>query len=169
MRLRRENDLLLFTLNLLESRLLLRVFRQLGTHYRLKPGELDLKAASAWYSTRGCATAKMSKQETEEWVEHLHAFKGARLPRLEDWARQLSEIKRAQAHLRLPMDDASAFLTTLNDYRLLTAARRDIGQKEMDIRSPPQLLKLPPDRQEALMEIHLLAWLIEETLRLLQE
>jgi len=169
MRLKRENELLLLTLNLLENRLLLRVFQQLTAHYRLKPGEIDPKIATAWYSTRGCATAKMSEEETGEWLEHLHTLKSAGLQRLEDWAKQLSRIQLAQGHLSVRVNDAAAFVTALNDHRLMTAARHSLGQEEMDLHSPLQLVKLPLAQQEALMEIHFLAWIIEETLRALEE
>jgi hypothetical protein len=169
MRLKRNNDRLLLTLNLFECRLLLRVFEELRVHYRLSPDEIDPKARAAWYSTRGCATAKMSSEETKEWLDHLQVLKGANLQRLEDWARQLSESKPTQPQLHLNLDDASAFLVVINDHRLLAAARHDIGQTEMDLHSPSQLLELPAAKQEALVEIHFLAWLIEETLRALQE
>jgi len=169
MRLQRENQLLLVTLNLLESRLLHRVFQQLTAHYRLKPSEIDPKIATAWYSTRGCVAAKMSEEETGEWLEHLHALESAGLQRLEEWTKQLSHVQLAQAHLHVQVNDAAAFVTALNDHRLMTAARHHIGQEQMDLHSPLQLVKLPLAQQEALMEIHFLAWIIEETLRALQE
>jgi hypothetical protein len=37
----------------------------------------------------------------------------------------------------------------------------------MDIHSPFELLRLPAERQVAMMEIHFLAWILEETLRAL--
>jgi hypothetical protein len=169
MRVKRENDTLLLNLNALEVRVFLRVLRLLADHYRLAPGDLAESAASAWYSTRGCASAGMSGEETKEWLAHLHAFKSARLEKIEDWAAQLAQTGNGPARILVSLDDAPAFIAAINDHRLLMAAHHHIGQEEMDARSVVQLLKLPSATQEALMEIHFLAWMIEETLRVLQE
>lgn len=169
MRLQRENDVLVFKLNLPECLLVANVLRELAEKYRLKPNELDAQTATAWYSIRGCITAEMSEEEISEWLGHLHAFKSTYLQHLEAWARQLGEIGEEHSALRIPIDDAAAFVTAINDYRLAAAARHAIGQHEMDIHSQQQLAKLPAARQEALWEIHFLAWMLEETLRALRE
>jgi hypothetical protein len=169
MRLKRENDTLLLNLSPLEGRVFLRVLRQLAAHYQLAPGELAEPAASAWYSTRGCASARMSAEETEEWRANLHALKSARLEKMEDWTTQLAQTKGGPAHVRVALNDAPAFMGAINDHRLLLAARHHIGQDEMDARSAMQFLKLSSGTQEALMEIHFLAWILEEMLRVLQE
>src|SRR5436190_10524335 len=92
MRLQRENECLVFILNLPERLLLAHALRELAGKYRLKPDELDARTAGAWYSRRGCATAGMSDEETKEWLEHLHAFKkSTSLQKLEEWAAQLGE------------------------------------------------------------------------------
>ena len=184
MRLKRENESLVFTLSLPERLLLAHVLLELAGKYRLKPDELDDRTAAAWYSRRGCATAGMTAEDTKEWLEHLHALKNS-TPRLEEWAAQLSAeppecggpedsalpVPRSahpkQSTLRIPIEHAAAFVTAINDYRLAAAARHDIGQAEMDAHSPWQLAKLPPPRQQAVLEIHFLAWIIEETLRAL--
>jgi hypothetical protein len=176
MRLQRDNESLVLTLSPPERVLLARVLRELAGTYRLKPDELDAQIAAAWYSRRGCASAGMSDEETKEWLEHLHAFKkGTCLRRLEEWVAQLGATDSAfpdphsalpdQSTLRIPTEHAAAFLTAINDYRLAAAARHDIGQAEMDAHSPWQLARLPPLRQQAVLEIHFLAWIIEETLR----
>jgi hypothetical protein len=176
MRLKRENESLVFTLSLPERLLLAHALRELAVNYRLKPDELDGRTAAAWYSPRGCASAGMSDEETKEWQEHLHAFKkNTNLQRLEDWAAQLGERVTAdselsgQSMLRIPTEQAAVFMTVINDYRLAAAARHDIGQAEMDAHSPWQLARLPPLRQKAVLEIHFLAWIIEETLRVTQQ
>jgi hypothetical protein len=188
-RLKREKDSLVFSLNSPERFLLTRVLRELIEKYRLKPSELDAPTASAWYSPRGCATAGLSAEETREWLENLHAFKGATLQRLEGWVAQLSARRATQnvepgapdsaflvphsalpekATLRIKTDHFPVFVTAINDYRLATAARHHIGQPEMDAHMPWQLIKLPANQQQAVLEIHVLAWIIEETLRLLE-
>ena len=166
MRLQRENDTLHFLFNTLESRLLARAFEQLTERYKLKPEDMDPKAASAWYSTRGCVTANLSDQETRDWLDQIHALKSAKLEQLEKWVQQL---KSSPSSLRVQVNEASIFITAVNDHRLAAAALHDIGQSEMDIQSPLQLAKLPASQQEALLEIHLLAWIMEETLRSLQD
>jgi hypothetical protein len=166
MRLQRENDTLHFALNTLESRLLAHVFEGLAERYRLKPGDVDPKTASVWYSTRGCLSAKLSDQETRDWIDQIHALKSTSLERLESWAKQLES---SPSSLRVQVRDASVFITAVNDHRLAAAAFHDVGQAEMDIQSPLELVRLPPNQQEALLEIHLLAWIIEETLRTLQD
>lgn len=185
MRLKRENDTLVFTLSLPERRILAHVLRELIAKYQLKPHELDARTAAAWYSRRGCDTAGMSAEETKEWLEHLHAFKkGTCLLRLEEWKAQLDSgsvngndnstilcpIPLTDPHsLRIPTDHATVFVTAINDYRLAAAARHDIGQVEMDAHSPWQLARLPPLRQQAVLEIHFLAWIIEESLRVTEK
>ena len=169
MRLQRDNDTLLLSLNPLEGRLLLRVLRQLADNYRLAPGELDAETAAAWYSTRGCATARMSEEETREWMAHLREFKGGRLEKIESWAGQVEQAKSGYSHVRILANDASDFLTAINDHRLFVAAQHGIGQEAMDAHSALQLSKLPSDSQEALFEIHFLAWIIEDLLGAIEE
>jgi hypothetical protein len=168
MRLKREQDLLIITLNLTESRVISRVFRQLIANYSLKPGELDPKAAAAWYSTRGCLTAKMSPEETQEWMDHLHAFKSDNLNRLHEWSKALAQ-RNSHANLTIKLVDASAFMTAINDHRLMAAACHGITQREMEIYSPFEFATLRAGRRAALLEIHFLAWILEETLRALDE
>ena len=188
MRLQRENESLVFTLSLPERMLLAHVLQELVEKYRLKPDELDARTAAAWYSRRGCATAGMSDEETKEWLEHLHAFKkSACLRRLEEWAAQLGELDVGSVNgkdnstslypipltdpcsLRIQIEHVAAFVTAINDYRLAAAAMHDIGQAEMDAHSPWQLARLSLLRQHAVLEIHFLAWIIEETLRVAQQ
>src|SRR5688572_24298104 len=151
MRLKRDNDRLIFTLNPPESRLILNVFRQLIASYSLKPGELDPKAASVWYSTRGCLTARMSQEETKEWMNDLHAFKSGNVPRLKEWSNELAHPKPPTS-LSIRFADATAFMTAINDHRLMAAACNGITQKEMDAYSLFELATLPPGRRAALLE-----------------
>lgn len=170
MRAQRENGFLVLTLNHSERLLLVRALRELAAKYRLKPDELDTRTASAWYSSRGCAAAGMSNDETKEWLEHLHAFrKGTRLERIEEWSAQLGDAGKDPSRLRIATEHAAVFMTSINDHRLAAAARHDIGQEEMDAHFPWQLTRLPPPRQQAVLEIHFLAWIIEEILRVLDE
>lgn len=169
MRVKRDNDAVLFSFNALEGRVLLQVFQHLAAMYRFKPENLDSEISHAWYSTHGCESARATPEETREWVEHLHAFKTARLSSIEEWSRQLAPAAGKRLQIRVPLDDAPAFVATINDHRLMAAAQHNVGEEEMSFRTPMELSALPEERQQALLEIHFLAWIIEETLREIQD
>jgi hypothetical protein len=118
-----------------------------------------------WYSTRGCATANLSAEETREWIEHLRQFRGARLALLEACQQQLATPRERRYELRITAAQVPDLMAALNDHRLWLAARHDIGQAEMDARAEAQFAALAPERQAALMEIDLLAYFIEVLLR----
>lgn len=168
MRVTRDNDAVLLSFNALEGRVLLQVFQHLAAMYRFNPGELDSKISESWYSTHGCESARATPEETREWVEHLHAFKTARLSSIEEWSRQLAPVAGRRLQIRVPLDDAPAFVATINDHRLMAAVQHDVGEEEMSLRTPIELAALPGERQQALLEIHFLAWIIEEMLREIQ-
>ncbi len=165
MRAKRDNDALLISLNDLEGQLLHQVFRQLEAQYRLKPEDLDGATSQAWYSTRGSESALTTSDDVRDWVEHLHAFKAARLGNIEDWCRQLELGIGKRLRLRVRLEDVLAFVGAINDHRLIVAARHEAGEEAMSLRTPEELVAQPEPRQEALLEIHFLAWIIEETLR----
>ena len=169
MNARRHEGKLLLHLNVIEAHLLHRVLRVILENYNAPPADLDAATADVWYSTRGCRTAKMSADETRDWLAALHQFKSALRRRLEDWTAALAQPKPSGHHLSLELGDADALLMALNDYRLMTAARHHVGQAEMDLRTEREVLELPPDRLAALMEIDLLAWLMEEVLAAMAE
>src|SRR5688572_29926785 len=106
----------------------------------------------------------MSEAETQEWLEQLHSIKTANLNRITSWLRELALSKQKDPLLKLSLPDASFFMMAINDYRLMMAARCNIGEQEMTIRSMDDLLKLPAARREGLFEVHFLAWLMEEIL-----
>ena len=102
-------------------------------------------------------------------MEHLHGFKTARLSSIKEWSRQLVPVAGKRLQICVPLDDAPAFVATINDHRLMAAAQHDVGEEEMTLRTPMELAALPEERQRALLEIHFLAWIIEETLREIQD
>src|SRR5947208_9147549 len=117
----RENLSLIFSM--LESRILQTILREIALNYKIDPEKLDPKAASAWYSTRGCQTARMSAEETREWVENLHHYKSANARYLLKWSQSLDVPKAGQRQIKLKLEEAPILLTALNDHRLLLAAR----------------------------------------------
>lgn len=164
MNVNREGNELGLSFNLVEGQLLLRVLRSIRKNYALKPEEIDEKTAQAWYSTKGCQAAGMSSEETREWREDLHEFKCANLRLVESWLDEVTRPHGGRYRLRVPIDDAPTLLTVLNDHRLLMAARNDIGQGEMDAHDFEAAGLLSLRKQIALLDIHFLAWIVEEIL-----
>ncbi|MBN2505928.1 MAG: DUF2017 family protein [Verrucomicrobia bacterium] len=147
-----------------EARWFARILRALIDHYRIPPDELDAQTANAWYSTRGCATARMSANDTREWLQNLRQFRSARLPLLERCESRLRSPQPGRsASLPLTRAEASELVTALNDHRLALAAQHDIGETEMGS-SLEQWLDLPRPKHQALADIHLLAHLVEQLL-----
>jgi hypothetical protein len=163
----RKQDTLTLEFNFLESSLLRRALVEIIRNYNIKPEALDPEIARYWYSTRGCKNARMSEEEIRDWIAALHAGKTAHLEKLEQWHKGLSGQKSGPYQLNLTMEEGHTLLTVLNDHRLLTAGRYAIGQDEMDCHSEEELNHLSPEQQAGLVSIHLLAWIIEELLRLL--
>src|SRR5262245_46730018 len=122
----RHNDTLSLALSSFEGRLLRRVFGSIIRNYKMKPSQLDPKVAAVWYATRGCETAKMSADETRDWLETLHGYKSANLELLEEWTKQLASGKAEEIQLRVRLDQAAQLMIVLNDHRLFTAAKHDI-------------------------------------------
>jgi len=161
----RHKDTLTLGLSSFESRILRRVFTSIIQNYKIRPGQLDPKVAAVWYSTRGCETAKMSADETRDWLETLHGYKSANLELLEQWNKQLAQGKAAQ--LKVQLAQAAQLMIVLNDHRLFKAARHDIDQAQMDMHSLADMATLKPAQQAALYEIHFLAWIVEELVGLI--
>ena len=167
MRAAKTGELLTLSFSFFESRLLQGAIREVVVNYKAKPEDLAPKAASAWYSTRGCKGAKMSAEESKEWVETLHQYKSANVEQLTRWSRALDLPKAGERQIQLKLEEAPILMTALNDHRLWLAASHDIGQKEMDMRSPADLARLPSAQQSAVYMIEFLAWILEEILHFL--
>lgn len=156
---------LIFSFNLIEGRILLRVLRAILKNYAATPGELDERGRAAWYSSRGCESAGLSAEEIREWQQALHEVRGARIQLIERWYQSLARTAQGISRVAVSINDAPALLAALNDHRMLIAARQEIGQAEMDAHDLDAAEKLGHPKQAALLEIHFLAWIIEEILR----
>ena len=167
MRAARTPKALGLTFNTLESRLLRHILKQIITNYQITPQDLNPKAASVWYSAKGCESARMSPEETQEWLEHLHQYKSAHVQNLTKWRRRLALPKEGHCRLNVKLEEVPVLLSALNDHRLFLAASHDLGQKEMDARSVADFANLQPAQQMAVSEIHVLGCIIEEILRFL--
>lgn len=165
---RRQGDQIVFAFSTLERKVLERTIAALLENYKVRPEEVDQKVAAVWYSARGCQGARMSADETAEWFKQLHLVRTGRIKVLENCLKQFAAQSQPPWALDIPVSNAEALLTALNDHRLLIAARHDIGEAEMSVRSFASLSKLPPDQQTALCEIEFLAYMVEELLQLLQ-
>src|SRR5258706_4167675 len=166
---RREKNRILFSFSSLERKALERTLAALIEGYKVQPEELDEKAATVWYSSRGCKTDRMSADETSEWLRHLHSLRLGRIEILQSCRKQLAERSHPPWMLQVPVQNAEALLTALNDYRLLIGVRHDIGEREMRLRTLASLSRLPPEQQTALWQIEFLAYVVDELLHLLQE
>ena len=166
MQARREKEAVRLTLGGFESYFLKQILSFLRNSYQTKPSELDATISSAWYQMRGSGT--MSAEEKADWLNQLHEYKQASLISLNRWIESLSPpASTTPAELILPLGEIPVFVTVINDYRLVSAARHGIGQVEMDVRTLPEFNALPPPQQTALQEISFLAFLIEILLKLL--
>ena len=166
MQANREGNQIVLEFGVLEKQVLLHIFQSVVRNYRQKPDQMDRATAKAWYSTQGCKSAGMTPEETRDWVRGLHEFKGANLLQLEKWTAEISAQPMEPSALKFSIEQAHVLLGILNDHRLLSAARNDIGDDEMELHSLTEFEALPAEQQTALYEIHFLAWIMEEVLRL---
>ena len=167
MRVKRESEFVVLTFNLLEARFFDQILDRIAATYRAKPGTLSGPTEEVLYSTKGYA-AETTLEEAGEWAEHLRGFKSSRLTLIDDWSSQLKSGGALSVHLKVKTDDAPAFIGAVNDHRLIAAAEHEIGEDEMSLRDPSEMASLPDERQGALMEIHFLAWIMEEVLHALE-
>lgn len=167
MKASRENDQIVLRLAGSEVQFLRRIFASIIRQYSLKPEDVHPRVADVWYSKRGCVSAGLDEEQTREWIENLHHLKSANVAALRRWRRTLAPRGDAIATLALTDEDSQALLTVLNDHRLMSAARHDIGEKEMSIRSLTQIDKLRPRQRGALMDVMFLGAIIETLLALL--
>ena len=165
MKAEHAQDRIRLKFDLFETQILEQVLGHILKNYSVPPNDLDEKTAQAWYSTRGCKAAGMSPEEVSDWLASLHEFKKAHTSRLEEWIQKLKVRATLPVQLELSLRDAASFVTILNDHRIFLAARHDIGQREMDLRSEGGLKQLPAARQNAICEIHFLGWMVEALLR----
>ena len=78
MHARREGNSIFLGLSYFESHVLRQILTFISETYGKKPSELDPQASAAWYSKRGCESAGMSLEETEDWLKQMHEYRSAR-------------------------------------------------------------------------------------------
>ena len=167
MKASRENNKIVLRLAPSEVQFLRRIFASIIRQYLLKPDEVHPSVADVWYSKRGCVSAGLNEEQTREWIENLHNLKSANVAALRRWRRSIAPRGDAVATLAFGDEDAQALLIVLNDHRLMCAARHNIGEDEMNIRTIMQIQKLRPRQRAALMDVMFLGALIETLLALL--
>ena len=163
----RENDQIVLRLAPSEAQFLRRIFAGIIRQYLLKPDEVHPSVADVWYSKRGCVSAGLNDEQTREWIENLHNLKSANVAALRRWRRSIASRDETVVTLTLGDEESQALLTVLNDHRLMCAARHNIGEEEMDIRTIAQVEKLRPRQRAALMDVMFLGAIIETLLALL--
>jgi len=167
MKASRENDQIVLRLAPSEVQFLRRIFASIIRQYLLKPDEVHPSVADVWYSKRGCVSAGLNEEQTREWIENLHNLKSANVAALRRWRRSIAPHDETVATLVLSDEDSQALVTVLNDHRLMCAARHNIGEEDMDIRTIAQVEKLRPRQRAALMDVMFLGAIIETLLALL--
>ena len=144
-----------------ERRQFRRVLETIIRNYKTPPEALPAPVAQVWYSTAGCRSARMSKEQTGEWIDQLRAIRKSRLRLLQRFARELQSTGKRSSELRMSIDQAAAFMTSLNDHRLFLAARHNLGEAELNWAAFTSDAALTPVRRKALFEIGALAFVVE--------
>lgn len=144
-----------------ERRLLRRVLESILRNYQSPPQALPAPVAQAWYSTAGCRSARMSAEQTGEWIDELRAIRKSRLRLLRRLVRQLHSRAKGSTQLKLSIEHAATLMTSLNDHRLFLAARHNLGEAELNWPFFASAAALKPARRRALFEINALALVIE--------
>lgn len=157
----KSKETLTLTIEPGERRLLRRVLEAIIQNYQTPPEALPAPVAQVWYSTAGCRGARMSAEQTSEWIDQLRAIRKSRLRLLQRFVRQMQSPDKGNSELQMNTEQAAVFMTSLNDHRLFLAARHEIGEAEMNwpFFSSPAALK--PARRKALFEIGVLGFVIE--------
>ena len=151
---------LTLTLQAGERQVLRRVLEAIIRNYKTPPDALPSSVSQVWYSTAGCRRARMSDEQTGEWIENLRVIRQSRLRFLQRLARQLRSTGKGDSELRMNTDSASMLMTALNDHRLFLAACHNIGEAEMNWFYLDSAESLAPVKRKALFEIGALAFVI---------
>lgn len=138
-----------------------RVLETIIRNYKQPPEALPSPVSQVWYSTAGCRSARMSAEQTGEWINELRAIRKSRLRLLQRCVREMQSEDKGSSELRMSPDEAAAFMMSLNDHRLFLAAQHEIGEAEMGRPFFASTASLTPARRKALFEIGALAVVIE--------
>src|SRR5438034_5427389 len=101
---RREKERIDFIFSTLECNIIERVLTAIIKNYQVPPDELDEKSAAVWYSTRGCQAARMSAEETADWIRQLHAVRSSRLELLQKWLAAVRARAPGRFFLSIPLE-----------------------------------------------------------------
>jgi hypothetical protein len=138
-----------------------RVLETIIRNYQTPPEALPDAVSRVWYSTAGCQSARMSAEQTRDWMDQLRAIRNSRLRLLQRFLGELQSEGKGSCELRMSTDQAADFMTSLNDHRLFLAAQHEIGEAEMDQPFFASAASLTSPRRTALFEIGALAVVIE--------
>lgn len=153
------------SLGFVESRILLECLVSIRKAYVVLPAELDDATSAVWYSRRGCESAGMSKEDSDDWVESLHDVKRQNLDSIDRWIRALSRTEEDPCLMRVRVEEVPGFLTVLNDHRLLISARTGVTEDDMNIETIFDLQDLPQAKQRALIEMDLLGGVMQQVMK----
>lgn len=145
-----------------EAGIFQRALRDIASSYRKPPRSHPGDIGRLWEEP----ALSMDKEDEKIWQEDMQGFRGENARLADDLLVQLANVREIPCVLQVPLEQIDSVVTILNDQRLYLAARHGIGEEEMggemDAVSD-EILK------NALLQIHLLAWLIELVLMRMDE
>jgi hypothetical protein len=120
---------------------ILRLREQSGPHQRLFPDPIanDAESNAEWHRLMD--------------GEFHHLFASAD----EIIVRDLTQLDPVQGHVTFPAEHINAWMSALNQARLILGAKFQVRETDMD----RQDLDIRDPREKALLQIHLLGWLLQ--------
>jgi len=129
----------------------------------MRAADLDDEVRAVWYSRRGRVSSEWDEEDFQQWLEQLREIRADYAESAEAWLEEWKALGSEGMVWTLRESHVDIFLTMLNDYRLATAARFQIGEAEM---TQPWDDITDSIKRNALAEIHLLAVMMECVLQL---
>jgi hypothetical protein len=111
-----------------------------------------------WDGREALRRSGASPEDEELWMEERAAFRSAHAGALRSWRQRLAAASGEWMEWRLDAGEIGVFLLTANDHRMYLAHRYAVGEQDMESRLEEIA---DDDRRMALVEIHLLAQMME--------
>lgn len=111
-----------------------------------------------WDGREALRRSGVLEEDEALWMEERAAFRSAHAEALRVWRQHLAGLRGEWLEWRLDRKEIEIFLLTANDHRMYLAYRYSISEADMESR----LEEIDDDdRRMALVEIHLLAQMME--------
>jgi|GEM_PF-3422961 len=156
MQLRPSSKGVVLTLARAEAHFVAHVLGRILENYESPAGDEGFTAR--WDGRDALRRSGAAEEDEALWMEERAAFRGAHAEALRSWRQHLAGLQGEWAEWALDRKDIEIFLLTANDHRMYLAHRYSIGEGDMESR----LEEIgDDDRRMALVEIHLLAQMME--------